>query len=67
MASDKKTFEADTFEADTFASGVWRGASVYAPPTEWLRVDCGTLFTAGAVVGQVFAAGARCGSISHGA
>jgi len=43
------------------------GGGVYTPPTVWFRVDCGTMFTAGSVVGQVFVAGARCGSISHGA
>ena len=67
MASEKDTFEADTFEADTFACGVWRGAGTYTLPTEWLRVECATMFTDGAVAGQAFVAGARCGSISHGA
>jgi len=43
------------------------GGTAYTPPTVWFRVDCGTLFTAGAVGGQDFVAGSRCGSISHGA
>jgi len=43
------------------------GGTAYTPPTEWWRVDCGTMFTAGAVAGQVFVAGAQCGSLHHAA